>query len=77
MTRERKYILIDCQVDLYELAYEYCKLLQKNGDYYQVNMTTNEKQFDVKSVSKEELRRQSNEIINQTNRNRGNPSGTR
>ena len=55
MTRERKYILIDCQVDLYELAYEYCKLLQKNGDYYQVNMTTNEKQFDVKSVSKKEF----------------------
>jgi hypothetical protein len=55
MTREKKYILIDCQIDLYELAYEYCKLLQKNGDYYHVNMTMNEKQFDVKSVSKEEF----------------------
>ena len=55
MNKERKYILIDCQVDLYHLAYEYCKLLQKNGDYYSVNMTLNKDQFDVKSVTKEEF----------------------
>jgi hypothetical protein len=55
MTTERKYILIDCQIDLYDLAYEYCKLLQRNGDYYSVNMTLNENQFDVKSVTKEEF----------------------
>jgi hypothetical protein len=55
MNKERKYILIDCQVDLYDLAYEYCKLLQKNGDYYSVNMTLNKDQFDVKSVTKEEF----------------------
>jgi len=32
--KDRKYILIDCYVDIYHIAYEYCKLLQKNGDYY-------------------------------------------
>jgi hypothetical protein len=55
MTTKRKYILIDCQIDLYDLAYEYCKLLQRNGDFYSVNMTLNENQFDVKSVTKEEF----------------------
>jgi hypothetical protein len=55
MTKERKYILIDCYVDIYHIAYEYCKLLQKNGDYYSVNLTLNKEQFDVKSVTKEEF----------------------
>lgn len=55
MTRERKYILIDCYHGLYHIANEFCKLLKKNGDYYSVNITTNEEQFDVKSVTKEEF----------------------
>ena len=53
--KNRKYILIDCSVDCYMLAYEYCRALLNNDDYYQVNMTANEKQFDVKSVTKEEF----------------------
>lgn len=52
---DKKYILIDCFIDLYDLAYEYCKLLKKNGDYYSVNMTTNKNQFEVKSVTKQEF----------------------
>jgi hypothetical protein len=55
MKRERKYILIDCYHAYYDLAYEYCKILKKNDDYFSVNITTNEKQFDVKSVTKEEF----------------------
>ena len=55
MNENKKYILIDCQIDLYDLAYEYCKLLEKNGDLYSVNMTLNENQFDVKSVTKEQF----------------------
>ena len=53
--KEKRYILIDCQIDLYDLAYEYCKLLQKNGDYYSINFTLKENQFDVKSVTKEQF----------------------
>jgi hypothetical protein len=55
MTKERKYILIDCSKDCYMLAYEYCRALLDNGDYYEVNITANEKQFDVKSVTKKEF----------------------
>jgi hypothetical protein len=55
MTRERKYILIDCYHAYYELAEEYCKNLKRNGHYFSVNITTNERQFDVKSVTKEEF----------------------
>lgn len=55
MKTERKYILIDCHHDYYELAYEYCKFLKKNDDYFLLNVTLNEKQFDVKSVTKEQF----------------------
>jgi hypothetical protein len=55
MTKEKKYILIDCWVNIYDIAYEYCKILQKNGDYYSVNLTLNKDQFDVKSVTKEQF----------------------
>jgi len=51
----KKYILIDCYIDLFDSAYEYCKLLQKNGDYYHINLTTNDNQFDVESVTKEKF----------------------
>ena len=50
-----KYILIDCHVELYELAYELCKILKKYGYWFSVNLTTNENQFDVKSVSENEF----------------------
>jgi hypothetical protein len=53
--KDRKYILIDCWVNIYDIAYEYCKLLKKNGDYYSVNLTLNKDQFDVKSVTKKEF----------------------
>jgi len=47
--------LIDCYHAYYDLAEEYCKILKKNDDYFSVNITTNERQFDVKSVTKEEF----------------------
>ena len=47
--------MIDCYHAYYELAEEYCKNLKRNGDYFSVNITTNERQFDVKSVTKEEF----------------------
>jgi hypothetical protein len=50
-----KYILIDCDVKLYELAYELCKILKKYGFWFSVNFTTNENQFDTKSVSEGEF----------------------
>jgi hypothetical protein len=55
MNKERKYILIDCYHAYYEVGYEYCKILKKYGHYFSLNITTNEKQFDVKSVTKEEF----------------------
>ena len=55
MKNKRRYILIDCYHAYYDLAEEYCKILKKNDDYFSVNITTNERQFDVKSVTKEQF----------------------
>jgi len=53
--KDRKYILIDCDFALYHIANEFCLFLKKNGDYFSVNITFNQNQFDVKSVTKEEF----------------------
>jgi hypothetical protein len=53
--KEPKYILINCDFALYHIAREFCSFLKKNGDYFSVNITFNQNQFDVKSVTKEEF----------------------
>jgi hypothetical protein len=53
--KETKYILIDCWYPYYNIVCDICYVFKENGDYCLVKITNNKKQFDVKSLTKEEF----------------------
>ena len=54
--KERKYFLIECGIDVNnDIVFAICDKLKEQGDYFNVNWTTNENQFDVKRVTKEQF----------------------
>ena len=55
-SKEKKYFLIECGINIdNDIVFDICDKLKEQGDYFNVNWTTNEKQFDVKRVTKEQF----------------------
>lgn len=55
-SKERKYFLIECGLNIdNDMVFDICDKLKEQGDYFNVNWTINENQFDVKRVTKEQF----------------------
>ena len=55
-SKEKKYFLIECGINIdNDIVFDICDKLKEQGDYFNVNWTTHENQFDVKRVTKEQF----------------------